>query len=73
VKRARPREGTGEARLLHGRTTAEVAECLAERVAAVRVVEREQAGCHLPGYTDLVRDFIEEWKEADKASLPPRV
>jgi hypothetical protein len=53
VKRARPREGTGEARLLHGRTTAEVAECLAERVAAVRVVEREQAGGHLPGYADL--------------------
>jgi hypothetical protein len=57
---------------LHGRTTAEVAECLAERVAAVRVVEREQAGGHLPGYADLVRDFIAEWKEADKAWPPPR-
>jgi hypothetical protein len=51
VKRARPREGTGEARLLHGRTTAEVAECLADRVAALCVAEREQAGGHLPGYT----------------------
>jgi hypothetical protein len=47
VKRTRPREGSGEARLLHCRTTAEVAECLAERVAAVRVVKREQAGGHL--------------------------
>ena len=45
---------------------------MAERVTAVRVVEREQAGGHLPGYTDLVRDFIEEWKEADKASPPSR-
>jgi hypothetical protein len=59
---------------LHGRTTAEVAECLAERVAAARVAEREQAGGHLPGYTDLVRrrNYITEWKEADKASPPPR-
>jgi hypothetical protein len=72
VKRARPREGTGEARLLHDRTTAEVAECLAERVAAVHVVEHEQAGGHLPGYADLVRDFIAEWKEAGKAWPPPR-
>jgi hypothetical protein len=71
-KRARPREGTGEARLLQGRTIAEVAECLAERVAAVRVVEREQARGHLPGYADLVRDFIAEWKEADKMCPPPR-
>jgi hypothetical protein len=55
VKRARPREGTGEARLLH-----------------VRVVEHEQAGGHLPGYADLVRDFIAEWKEAGKAWPPPR-
>jgi hypothetical protein len=37
VKRARPREGTGEARLPHGRTNAEVAECLSERVVATRV------------------------------------
>jgi hypothetical protein len=57
---------------LHGRTTAEVAECLAERVAAVRVVEREQAGGPLLGYADLVRDFIAEWKEAGKAWTPPR-
>jgi hypothetical protein len=55
-----------------GRTTAEVAECLAERVAAVRVVEREQAEGHLPGYADLVRDFIEEWKGTGKAWPPPR-
>jgi hypothetical protein len=74
VKRARPQEGTGEARLLHGRTTAEVAECLAERVAAVRVVERgEQDGGHLPGYADLVRDFNEEWKGPGKAWPPPTV
>jgi hypothetical protein len=40
---------------------------LAERVAAVHVVEHEQAGGHLPaGYADLVRDFIAEWKEAGK-------
>jgi hypothetical protein len=45
---------------------------LAERVAAVRVAEREQAGGHLLGYTDLVRDFTAEWKEAEKAPPPPR-
>jgi hypothetical protein len=72
VKRPRPQEGTGEGRLSHGRTTAEFAECLAERVAAVRVAEREQAGGHLLGYTDLVRDFTAEWKEAEKAPPPPR-
>jgi hypothetical protein len=74
VKRARPREGTGEARLLHGRTTAdpaEVAECLAERVAAVRVVRaraswRPPAGLHRPR-PRLHRGVA---KEADKASPP---
>jgi hypothetical protein len=45
---------------------------LAERVAAVRMVEREQAGGHLPGYADLVRDFITEWKKAGKTWPPPR-
>jgi hypothetical protein len=57
---------------LHGQTTAEFVECLAERVAAVRVVEREQARGHLPGYADLFRDFIAEWKEAGKTRPPPR-
>ncbi|KAJ1616623.1 hypothetical protein T492DRAFT_895109 [Pavlovales sp. CCMP2436] len=47
----------GEARLPYGRTTVKVAECVAERVAAARVAERDQAGGHLPGYTDLIRDF----------------
>jgi len=32
---------------------------VAERVAAARMAEREQAGGHLPGYTDLIRDFID--------------
>jgi hypothetical protein len=72
VKRARPRKGTVEASLLHGRTTAEVAECMAERMAAVRVAEREQAGGHLPDYTSLVRDFIAKWKDAGKAWPQPR-
>jgi hypothetical protein len=27
---------------------------------------------NLPGYADLVRDFIAEWKEAGKAWPPPR-
>jgi hypothetical protein len=72
-KRARLREKTGEARLPHhGRSTAEVAECVAERVPAKRVAEREQAGCHLLGYSDLVRSFIVEWVKAGKAWPPPR-
>jgi hypothetical protein len=47
---------------------------LTERVAAERVAERvaerEQAGGHLPGYADLIRDIIAERKEAGTKGCP---
>jgi hypothetical protein len=73
VKKARPRGGAGDARLLHGRTTVEVADsawpsawrpCAWSSASTVRG--------HLPGYADLVRDFIAEKEEAGKAWPPPR-
>jgi hypothetical protein len=74
MKIARPREGTGEAHLLYGRTTAEAAECLAKRVVAAHVAEREQAAGHLPGYaaslTSSATSFIAEWKEVGKVCPP---